>query len=376
MNPSPPNAAPKRTTAVDIHHSAEQLPADVIALMTDHARHSLQLAVPWFGNLERTVFAGHTGLRYFVLRESGRVLAVLPCLTQPGGWGRKVQGLANFYTALYAPTLVPGLTPQQLAPLIDALRAQPAPLRSLNLSPMDPAAPGFSALEAALELQGFSTFRYFCFGNWYLPAAADWPAYLASRTSKQRSNIKRMAQRLTDAGGRVEIITNVDGTDRGLAAYNLVYALSWKVPEPHPQFMPSLVRLCADRGALRLGVVWLGETPIAAQLWIVWGGRAEIFKVAYDEAHKALSPGTVLTAALMHHVLGSDHVTEVDYGVGDDPYKSLWMTQRRERWGLIAYDRRTLAGRMGLLREAVGRRGKRCVQRFKTLLVPRWEGQG
>ena len=52
------------------------------------------------------------------------------------------------------------------------------------------------------------------------------------------------------------------------------------------------------------------------------------------------------------------------------------MTQRREHWGLIAYDRRTLAGCMSLLREAVGRRVKRCVQRFKTLLVPRWEGQG
>jgi hypothetical protein len=50
----------------------------------------------------------------------------------------------------------------------------------------------------------------------------------------------------------------------------------------------------------------------------VRAGRAEIFKVAYDEAHKALSPGTLVTALVMEHVLEVDRVREVDYLTGDD----------------------------------------------------------
>lgn len=371
-----PSQALDRPVTVDTLPLAAQLPANAVALMAEHARHSLQLGSPWFTNLEQTVFDGQLGLRYFVLQDAERALAVLPTLTPPGGWGHRVQGLANFYTALYSPALQPGLTAQQLTPLIDALRAQNAPLRSLNLSPMDPDAPAYQALEAALASQGFKTFRYYCFGNWYLPDCTGWPDYLAGRTSKQRSNIKRMEQRLADAGGHIEIITSMADADRGLAAYDQVYALSWKVPEPHPLFMPSLMRLCAQHQALRLGVVWLGETPIAAQLWVVWGGRAEIFKVAYDEGRKELSPGTVLTAALMRHVLDTDQVKEVDYLVGDDPYKRMWMTQRRERWGLIAYDSRTWPGRVGMVIESLRRSAKRWIQRGQTLLEPRWETPG
>jgi CelD/BcsL family acetyltransferase involved in cellulose biosynthesis len=71
-------------------------------------------------------------------------------------------------------------------------------------------------------------------------------------------------------------------------------------------------------------------------LWIVSERRAEIYKVAYDEAFKQLSPGTALTAKLMQHVIDIDGVDEVDYLIGDDPYKKSWMGARRERWGIEA----------------------------------------
>ena len=373
MSSSNPSNTADRKVSVDLYRLAAQLPADAKALMEEHGRYSLQLGLPWFAILEKTILDGHSGLCYFVLRHSDCAVAVLPTVTANRGWGHRVQGLANFYTALYSPALMTGLTAQHLTPLVDAVRTLYSPLRSLNLSPMDPTSMAYQALEAALALQGFKTFRYVCFGNWYLPACAGWPAYLAGRTSKQRSNIKRMEQRLADAGGRIEFITGLADIERGLAAYDQVYALSWKVPEPYPLFMPSLMRLCAHHEALRLGVVWLGETPIAAQLWVVWGGRAEIFKVAYDEAHKSLSPGTVLTAALMRHVLDVDHVSEVDYLTGDDPYKRMWMTQRRERWGLIAYDRRSLPGAIGMLLESGTRRARLWLRALSKLLEPRRE---
>ena len=183
-----------------------------------------------------------------------------------------------------------------------------------------------------------------------------WGAYLDERPGQLRSTLKRKRARLLADGAKIEIATGPHDVERALAAYEQVYARSWKQPEPVPQFMPALIRLCARRGWLRLGSVWLGEVPIAAQLWIVADGRAAIYKLAYDDAYKRYAAGTVLTAQLMQHVLDVDQVHEVDYLTGDDAYKQQWMTHRRERWGLVAYDLRTMPGCWGALRQwAAGR---------------------
>ncbi len=111
-------------------------------------------------------------------------------------------------------------------------------------------------------------------------------------------------------------------------------------------------------------MVRLFGEPIAAQLWIVAHGRAEIYKLAYDENFKQYSPGTLVTAMLMQHVFEQDKVREVDYLIGDDPYKTTWMSQRRERWGIVAYNPRTLLGLLGLGLELAGRALKRLHATF------------
>ena len=111
--------------------------------------------------------------------------------------------------------------------------------------------------------------------------------------------------------------------------------------------MATLITQASKSGWLRLGIAWLDRKPIAAQVWIVANGKADIYKVAYDEAFKDYSPGTVLTARLLQHVIERDGVHEVDYLIGDDPYKKTWMSDRRERWGVVAYNPATLAGALG-----------------------------
>jgi CelD/BcsL family acetyltransferase involved in cellulose biosynthesis len=112
--------------------------------------------------------------------------------------------------------------------------------------------------------------------------------------------------------------------------------------------------LCAERGWLRLGIAYYDDVPVAAQLWIVSHGRAVIYKLAHDEDVARLSVGTVLTAFLMAHVLDVDQVREVDYLIGDDVYKKDWMSHRRERWGIVAYNPRSPAGLAGLGIQVLG----------------------
>ena len=181
-------------------------------------------------------------------------------------------------------------------------------------------------------------------------------AYWQQRPSPLRHSVERGRRRLDRAGGwRIEIYPpDSPALEEGLAAYLAVYAQSWKSPEPCPGFMPGLVRMAAREGWLRLGVLWQGQQPLAAQVWLVHGAKANIYKLAYVKGHEKLSAGSVLTAALMRQVMDVDHVAEVDYLSGDDAYKRDWMAERRERVGLVAFDPRSLRGLIAAGRHFAG----------------------
>jgi CelD/BcsL family acetyltransferase involved in cellulose biosynthesis len=111
----------------------------------------------------------------------------------------------------------------------------------------------------------------------------------------------------------------------------------------------------ADLGLLRLGVWSIGMAPVAAQFWVVRAGHAIVLKLAHDEAFRAHSPGTVLTAMMLRHLLDQEHVARIDFGRGDDAYKQGWAEQRQQRIGLLLVNPWHPAGIAALLRHAGGR---------------------
>ena len=177
-------------------------------------------------------------------------------------------------------------------------------------------------------------------------AGLSFEDYLASRPSVLRNTWRRKGRQL-EAAGKVElrfIDGEGDGLEEAIAGYERVYRRSWKSVELFPGFIPALIALLARLGALRLGILCLEGEPIAAEFWIVWRGRAMIYKLAYDERLRRYSPGTYLTMRMMERVLTLDRPREVNFGRGDDPYKKLWLARRRERWGIVAANPRTARG--------------------------------
>src|SRR5690606_29111619 len=221
-----------------------------------------------------------------------------------------------------------------------------------------PCTPAFQQLKQTLTEAGYWVDDYFCFGNWYLETLGrTYASYLATRPSQLRNNLQRGRGRLDKAGPwRIAIQQHEDGgLEAAIAAFEHVYARSWKQPEPQPDFIPNLCRTAAREGWLRLGVLYFGETPLAAQLWLTHGGIASIYKLAYDEDGAQYSAGTVLTAAMFEQALDVDQVAEVDYLNGDEPYKQDWMEHRRERHGIIAFDLEQWRGLKAGLRHWAGR---------------------
>ncbi len=257
----------------------------------------------------------------------------------------RAKPLANFYTSLFSPlSSTAEDRPAAIRSIAKRLAKERPRFAAVTFAPLDAACPDVAMLDRALSSEGWFVRRYFCFGNWTLPCAGlTFDAYMAGRDSKLRNTYERKAKKLL-ASGSMEIITRPEDVDVAMSAYENIYAKSWKRPEPYPTFARGWARRCAEQGWLRLGVARVGDVAIAAQIWFVFDGRAYIYKLVYDDAHAKWSAGTVLTAHMMRNALEVDRVVEVDFLTGDDPYKSDWMTHRRERIGLMACNLRSAEG--------------------------------
>lgn len=311
-------------------------------------------------------FAGSQWVRHFieqVVAEESRILVVdsatagdsLLLLVRDAHGGNRYSGLANYYASVYAP-LVSTASDRggAVAQVVRQLAGARPKIATVNLAPLDAQAAETTALASSLSSLGWYVRRYFCFGNWYLPCEGlAFDAYMAGRDSQLRNTWTRKSKRLL-AVGKVRIVTSVDDVGPAMDAYDAVYAKSWKQAEPYPGFVRGWARICARNGWLRLGIASVDDAPIAVQFWFTVQRRAYIFKLAYDDAQAKWSAGTVLTAHMVRHALEIDRVVEIDYLTGDDAYKRSWMTQRRERIGLMACNTRSLRGLAVAAKERVG----------------------
>jgi CelD/BcsL family acetyltransferase involved in cellulose biosynthesis len=334
-----------QTYATAVYTDLAALPGRYEALLSSAGRVSFFHTLPWYRNFVQSVIAPGERVRIYTVDGDGSPRAVL--LMRSSRTGGQLSGLSNYYTSLFGPVLDPGDpdAPGVLEALASAIARDEIRWDTVDLRPLPAEAPVFPALVDAFRKAGLAVQSYFCFGNWYLKVGArGYAEYFDALPSQLKNTVTRKRKQLDKLKSRVVVYRDEAGLEEGLRAYEKIYAASWKVPEPHPGFIPGLCRTCAALGWLRLGVVYVDEEPVAAQIWIVAAGIAAIYKLAYDERHAKLSAGSILTAHLMQQAIDVDKVHEVDYLTGDDSYKKDWMSDRRERWGVIAFNLRTPRG--------------------------------
>jgi hypothetical protein len=358
-----------RTTRCD---EVEVLTAARFAALPDDAQALCEAAGGVFGcaGWWRAVEAHATpeqGEPLFVaVRAAGRCRLVLALLRRGG----QVSGLTTPYTCLFAPAMEAGLPEaRRVALLASALRACGG-RGVVRLDCLAAEEPFVADLSRAARVLGWRALRFEHFGNWHEAVEAEageavageavaggrWAAYLAGRPGALRETVRRRLRKAEAlAEGRFTLWGRPEDADAAVAAYESVYERSWKEAEPYPDFNAALIRAMAVMGWLRLGVWSIGEVPVAVQFWVVQGGRAVVLKLAHDEAFKAHSPGTVLTALMLRHLLESEAVREIDFGRGDDAYKQGWARFRRQRVGLLLVTPWRLEGATAIARQMLGR---------------------
>jgi CelD/BcsL family acetyltransferase involved in cellulose biosynthesis len=337
---------------VETFPSVQSLPPGALTLLA--AADDPFAGQPWWDVVLAHAMPDGAEACFVTVRSGGGVVALVPMLRRHG----RLDSLTTLYTCAYAPLLAVGLDhPARVAAMTALARYC---RRGSSVSRLD-AIPeewdGLSALLAGARKAKLRVLQFEHFGNWHEAVRGlDWNAYLLGRTGALRETIRRRlkrAEKLPDA--LFTLLTRAGEMDAAAEAFEAVYRRSWKQPEPYPTFNVALMRAMAGSGALRFGLWSIGGQPVAVQVWVVTAGRATVLKLAHDEAFRAHSPGTVLTALMLRQLLEREHVAEIDFGRGDDPYKKDWATQRRRRIGVLLVDPWRMSGLAAMLRHAAGR---------------------
>ncbi len=341
-------------SGLTVFNSLAELPDAAIELFDRAPDPDMFCSRIWFETVRDCAMAAGAELRFVVCGTAVRPVVLLPMQVQPAG--RHLAALTTAYTCRFQPLCDPGADAAALTAAFAGFATFCRGWPTVRLDALDHDAPWLPALLAGAVSAGLVCREFAHFGNWHESVAGlDWAHYLAARQGELRTTIRRRLSRAGRDGGRFELVTGGGALEAAIAAYETVYARSWKHAEPFPLFNAALMRAAAPRGLLRLGLYWRDDRPVAAQIWIVENGQATVLKLAHDEAAKAASPGTVLTAEMLRHLLDQEHVDRIDFGRGDDAYKRLWASQRRQRIGVVLANPRQPRGLAFLARHALGR---------------------
>ena len=325
-----------------------QDPSSIAPLFGPHGpADDVYVSYPWFANFVATCLDPGDHVRFDVV-GGGEGACLFPVRTRPDRFGvlrgRLLAGLSTVYSCRFAPVGLDSLDDEA------ALAVTQAWVRSLKTGDDRPSklrfealaegSPALTALERALRRTGYWVERFPQFGNWHLPVAGlAMDRYWAGRPTALRNTVRRKERALRRAHQvDIAILEDHPEADRAITAYERVHAASWKPPEPYPAFMAGLIRTGLAAGMARVGLLFLDGSPAAAQVWVMANRKATIFKLSYDEQHKDRSVGSILTYHMMAHALDGGGLDEIDFGWGDDPYKRDWLPERRQRWGLVAYN--------------------------------------
>jgi len=183
--------------------------------------------------------------------------------------------------------------------------------------------------------------------NGYTNELSSVESYTQARPSQLKNTIKRKTKKLDKENDwSIEYATDVNSFNLLFNAYKEIYQSSWKGEEFSFAFIEAVCLSALAQQQLKLAVLFVDGTPAAAQIWFVANKRASIFKLAYDEAYKDLSVGSILTMNLFQHVIEHDAVKEVEYGTGNETYKKDWVEQLRQRVIIDIYNEKTLRGKL------------------------------
>ncbi|GAB2929870.1 GNAT family N-acetyltransferase [Rheinheimera gaetbuli] len=328
---------------VKIYPAEMPLSADLQQWLNKHNSHAIFASYEWFHAV--TCFKNqHDSCRdtqfewLFVFQNDA------PCVAMPlEKSGKKLKLITNFYTP-YADIFFDSamLNPHEAWELLFAQLnfAYPNWL-SLEVAPLYSAQ--FDTLLALQTRTQISVFKYYFSAN-YSTQYTNFETYWNSRSSRLRNTYSRRLKTLAKQNYAIEIHSSVNEEIK--QAYWQIYKQSWKVQEPSDDFINWLMHWADQQQRFKLGLLSINGVPAAFQLWLLDGTTAYIYKLAQDKQFDAFSPGTILTKYMIEQLSADNAVNSVDFLLGDDNFKALWMDNKTSVIGAEIINFSTISGKL------------------------------
>jgi CelD/BcsL family acetyltransferase involved in cellulose biosynthesis len=154
----------------------------------------------------------------------------------------------------------------------------------------------------------------------------DWDAYLGSRSSNLRQQVRRFERRLAkDHEVRLRRTETSAELERDLATLFDLHDRRWEGATSLSSgtardFHSDFAAVALERGWLRLWLLEVDGEAIAA--WYGWrlGGRYAYYNSGFDPERSPLRPGLVLLAGVIRSAI-EEGADEFDFLLGDESYK-------------------------------------------------------
>lgn len=321
-------------TEVELFDDVAALAADAGGALSRASQPRLYDRIDWIA-----LTAAHLPLRP-LLAARARCRAGAAWLFLQAPEAGRAEGFARWYTPAFAPVFAPGTADDAKAALLAAIaRHLRGRVHRIWLHPCDDRA--VALLDGGFGAAGWRALTTPDTVNWTADVRGmNHAGFQARRPGHLRGTLRRKAR----AG--IACTVHAGFSPGAWRAYEGVYAESWKPREGAPGFLRALAEQEGAAGTLRLGLAHHAGRAVAAQLWTVENGRATIHKLAHVADADALSPGTILTDAMMARAIDGDRVDMIDFGTGDEPYKAGWMDVARPLRHVELFDVGTIRGRL------------------------------
>ena len=307
-----------------------ELPKSADILFDKAAMDSVFLSRAWFECMSINALDSEHSLLLACVLSAEKVMAIVPLVQCIGT--KNYYALKHGFTPLYNLLLVDEKKDQVLCCLVQGIEQMS--VKGVLLEPVAKNECNINAFQTAMESASYRCEYVFRQYNWICRLQGQsYAQYMAARPSKLRNTILRKKRKLQrEHGFDIQLFIGKDAL-RGMDDYYKVYNASWKQNEiSNAGFQDCFVEKFSMAGWSRLAIMYVNKQPVAAQLWFVHNKKASIFRLAYDNAWRQYSPGSILTSYLMEYVIDTDKVEMIDFLTGNDAYKQDWMTEHKQRF--------------------------------------------
>ncbi len=367
---------------VNLYEDLDSLPASYEQFFQDVAKKDFFSSRAWLQNIFNTTLEGGAKPRFYGVEANDfestpQALLVFTAAAQNGarikGWwvkGNAIAGTTNYLT--YSHTFLYTDKTNNLSATINALitrvKQDKHSLIDLNLFASDSIS--LPVLNQSFNNAGMKASVYEYCSNWTENTEhLDYEKYLANRSKSTRKGTLRKKRRLQEKHDvRFEVLTQESDSEKAISLFDEVYAKSWKEPNYFEDFTPGLIRMCAQQGTLRFGVMYIDDKAASVELCIAANNKATFAKSAYDPAYAEHSASSILLLHMIEHVIRSDQSKSLSFGLFDDAYKKSWCQERRIIKGIVAFNTHTFWGAIGFTVYSLDKLKDSILQRIKPTL--------